>query len=74
MLEDLPEQMQDILYILRGSIGEQVEQGHAVLDEDVPREIRVGLADTTNDGDALKRCRPVRSLDVGVQLDQQLLV
>ncbi len=62
--------MEDILNILRGAIGEKVEQGHPILNEDITCEIRIGLADATDDCDALERCGPVWSLDVGVQLDE----
>lgn len=72
--EDLPEQLENILNVLRGPIGEEFEQLHAVLAKDIEYVFGVKPAYAPDHGDALKGGRPVQALDAGVQLAEKLLV
>lgn len=72
--EHLSQQLENILDVLRGPIGEELKQLHAVLAKDIEYMLRVVPADASDHGDALEGGGPVQALDAGIQLVEKLLV
>lgn len=64
--EHLFQQLENILDVLRGPIGEKFKQLHTILAKDIKNVFRIVPTYATDHSDALKGSRPVQALDTGI--------
>lgn len=72
--KDFHKELKNVFDILGGSIVEDFEQDHSILDEYINSVLRVGFADGPNHSDALVREGPMSSFYIAVDLVEKRLV